>query len=89
MAFVTLRPINFLRNTVSVQGSLSCFQNPNDTLLPGIEIGENALVGAGAVVVKDVPPGKVVAGNPARVINDVSELEAYRGKEPLRQGADS
>jgi acetyltransferase-like isoleucine patch superfamily enzyme len=40
-------------------------------LLPGIEIGEEAFVGAGAVVTKDVPPGKVVVGNPARVLRDV------------------
>jgi acetyltransferase-like isoleucine patch superfamily enzyme len=46
----------------------------NATLLPGITIGENALVGAGAVVTRDVPPNKVVAGNPAKVINDVSNL---------------
>jgi acetyltransferase-like isoleucine patch superfamily enzyme len=46
----------------------------NATLLPGVTIGENALVGAGAVVTKDVPPGKVVVGNPAKIINDVSEL---------------
>jgi acetyltransferase-like isoleucine patch superfamily enzyme len=37
------------------------------TLLCGITIGENALVGAGSVVTKDVPPGAVVAGNPARI----------------------
>ena len=36
------------------------------TLLGGITIGENAVIGAGAVVTKDVPPGMVVAGNPAR-----------------------
>jgi len=46
----------------------------NATILPGVEIGENALVGAGSVVTKDVPPGKVVAGNPARIIGDVLEL---------------
>jgi len=46
----------------------------NATLLPGVVIGEHALVGAGAVVVRDVPPGAVVAGNPARVIRHVSEL---------------
>ena len=40
----------------------------NATLLPGIVIGERAAVGAGAVVVKDVPDGAVVVGNPARVI---------------------
>lgn len=38
------------------------------TLLCGVTIGENAMVGAGSVVTKDVPPGAVVAGNPARVI---------------------
>ena len=46
----------------------------NVTLLPGVVIGENALVGAGSVVVRDVPPGAVVVGNPARVISHVSEL---------------
>lgn len=40
----------------------------NATLLPGIVIGEYAMVGAGAVVTKDVPPYAVVVGNPARVI---------------------
>jgi acetyltransferase-like isoleucine patch superfamily enzyme len=46
----------------------------NATLLPGIVVGENALVGAGAVVVSDVPPGAVVVGNPARVISHVDHL---------------
>lgn len=39
----------------------------NATLLP-VEVGENALVGAGAVVVEDVPPNAIVAGNPAEVL---------------------
>jgi acetyltransferase-like isoleucine patch superfamily enzyme len=50
----------------------------NATLLPGITIGENALVGAGAVVVDDVPAGAVVAGNPARVIKRIADIEAYK-----------
>lgn len=41
----------------------------NATILPGIEIGEDAMVGAGAVVTKDVPAHAVVVGNPARIIN--------------------
>jgi acetyltransferase-like isoleucine patch superfamily enzyme len=40
-------------------------------LLPGVEIGEEAFVGAGAVVLEDVPPRAVVVGNPARQIRDV------------------
>jgi acetyltransferase-like isoleucine patch superfamily enzyme len=49
----------------------------NATLLPGVVIGRNALVGAGSVVVRDVPDEAVVAGNPARVIGHVTELEEY------------
>jgi UDP-2-acetamido-3-amino-2,3-dideoxy-glucuronate N-acetyltransferase len=41
------------------------------TILCGIEIGEDAIVGAGSVVTRDVPPGTVVAGNPARVLRKV------------------
>jgi acetyltransferase-like isoleucine patch superfamily enzyme len=41
------------------------------TLLCGITVGEKAIVGAGSVVTKDVPPNTIVAGNPARVIRSV------------------
>ena len=44
-------------------------------LCPGVEIGEEAFVGAGAVVVRDVPPRVVVVGNPARILRDVPEEE--------------
>jgi acetyltransferase-like isoleucine patch superfamily enzyme len=44
-------------------------------LLPGIEIGEEAFVGAGAVVTRDVPARAVVVGNPARVIREVPDEE--------------
>ena len=43
----------------------------NATILGGITIGENALVGAGAVVTKDVAANTIVAGNPARVIKTI------------------
>jgi acetyltransferase-like isoleucine patch superfamily enzyme len=44
-------------------------------ICPGLEIGEEAFVGAGAVVTKDVPPRKLVVGNPARVLRDVADDE--------------
>jgi acetyltransferase-like isoleucine patch superfamily enzyme len=48
----------------------------NATLLPGVEVGANALVGGGAVVTKDVPERAVVVGNPARIIGSVDSLPA-------------
>jgi acetyltransferase-like isoleucine patch superfamily enzyme len=42
------------------------------TILCGITIGENAMVGAGSVVTRDVPDGATVAGNPARIISSAS-----------------
>lgn len=50
----------------------------NATLLPGVVIGENALVGAGAVVTRDVPDNAVVVGNPARIINTVAAIDDYK-----------
>ena len=48
-------------------------------LCPGIEVGEEAFVGAGAVVTKDVPARKVVVGNPARVLREVPKGELLDG----------
>ena len=48
------------------------------TILPNTCIGENAVVGAGSVVTKDVPANAIIAGNPARVLR---YLEAPQNKE--------
>lgn len=48
-----------------------CWLGGNVTVLPGVNIGNGATVGAGSVVTKDVPPFTVVAGNPARVIRTI------------------
>jgi acetyltransferase-like isoleucine patch superfamily enzyme len=51
----------------------------NSTILPGVTIGRNSLVGAGSVVTKDVPDNAVVVGNPAKVIKMIDELECPKG----------
>lgn len=53
----------------------------NVTILPGVVVGEYALVGAGSVVTRDVPPRAVVYGNPARVATTVDEIGC-----PLHEG---
>lgn len=65
-------PESFGRTLVKRGASIGA----NATILPGVTLGENCLVGAGSVVTKDVPAGAVVAGNPARVIRRVDEPPA-------------
>lgn len=54
-----------------------CFIGGRATILPGVRIGDGCIVAACAVVTKSVPPGSIVAGNPAVVIRDGLELMSY------------
>ena len=55
----------YCQNTIIKRGATI---GSGATLLGGITVGENAIVGAGSVVTKDVPPNTIVAGNPARIL---------------------
>lgn len=56
-------------------------------ILPNVRIGPNAIVGAGAVVTKDVPPGTIVGGSPARVIGSFDKLMKKRAAHPKTPGS--
>ena len=51
----------------------------NSTIMPGVRIGRNSLVGAGSLVIDDVPPDSVAAGHPAKVIKKIAELKCIKG----------
>ena len=53
-------------------------------LIGGIHVGDGAIIGAGSIVTKDVPPYAVVAGNPARVIRYRFEEETIRKLEKIK-----
>lgn len=59
-----------------------CSIGANATLLPGISIGQHAMVGAGAVVTRSVPPYAVVVGNPARIIRYVEDAPSPPSAAP-------
>ena len=62
--FATIAPNAVVLGRVSVRAG--CYVGANATLLPNVDIGEEATVGAGAVVTRDVAPRAVVIGNPAQ-----------------------
>jgi dTDP-4-dehydrorhamnose 3,5-epimerase-like enzyme len=72
-------PVEFAQTVVRKGASIGA----NATILPGIEIGVGAMVGAGAVVTRSVPPNAIVVGNPARI----SGYVGARGKEQRNAAA--
>ncbi|MEX0351335.1 MAG: DapH/DapD/GlmU-related protein [Paracoccaceae bacterium] len=55
----------------------NCFVGGRSLILPGVEIGDNCVIGAGSVVTKSVPPRSVVAGNPARILQENIDVGEY------------
>ena len=75
--FTNNSPIGHLRNVPStIRGAklrLGCAIGGGCTICPGVEIGQEAIIAAGAIVTKDIPLRTIVAGNPAKKIKDVGE----------------
>jgi UDP-2-acetamido-3-amino-2,3-dideoxy-glucuronate N-acetyltransferase len=63
-------PEHYARTVVCQDASIGA----NATILPDLRIGEKAMVGAGAVVTRDVPPNAIVTGNPARIVGYVDTV---------------
>jgi acetyltransferase-like isoleucine patch superfamily enzyme/mannose-6-phosphate isomerase-like protein (cupin superfamily) len=74
------RPERFSRTVVRRGASIGA----NATILPGLEIGQQAMVGAGAVVTRSVPPFAVAVGNPARIVGYVGS----EGPQAAKRAAD-
>jgi acetyltransferase-like isoleucine patch superfamily enzyme len=64
-------PEHFLKTYIRKGASIGA----NSTILPGVEIGESSIVGAGSVVTKNVPPFAIVVGNPARFVKWIENNE--------------
>jgi UDP-2-acetamido-3-amino-2,3-dideoxy-glucuronate N-acetyltransferase len=77
-----VRPQQFARTLVRSGASIGA----NATILPGIVIGRRAMVGAGAVVTRDVPPNAIVTGNPARITGYVETGTRPRDTTPPAVG---
>ena len=77
VSFTNNSPIGHLRdNPPTIRGAklrLGCAIGGGATICPGVEIGSEAIIAAGAIVTKDVLPRIIVAGTPAKKINDVTK----------------
>lgn len=77
-------PAEFSKTTLDE----GCSIGANATILPGISIGRNSMVGAGAVVTRSVPPNAIVHGNPARIQGYASEIGGPTHIESRVKGAE-
>lgn len=60
-----------------------CWFGASVTVCPGVVIGDNCVIGAGSVVTRDIPPGSFAAGNPCRVIREITEADSMKYKPEI------
>ena len=60
-----------------------CWFGANVVVCPGVRIGDGCVIGAGSVVLRDIPAGNFAAGNPCRVIRSLTEKDSLRGHREL------
>jgi len=80
LGHVGFRPLNEEQET-RLEDNVKVFVNA--VVLPGVRVGANSIVGAGAVVARDVPPNVVVLGNPARVVQHLEGENTTRYHESM------
>ena len=60
-----------------------CWIGANAVICPGVTIGDNCVIGAGSVVTRDVPDNSFAAGNPCRVIREITEADSMKHKPEI------
>ncbi len=61
----------------------NCWFGANVVVCPGVSIGDNCVIGAGSVVVKDIPANSFAAGNPCRVIREITDKDSMKHKPAI------
>ena len=66
----------FLCYAKPVKIGSDCWMGANVVICPGVTIGDNCVIGAGSVVTKDIPPGSLAVGAPAKVVREITDSES-------------
>lgn len=84
---ITHCPISFYNGQpVSINIGSNVYVGSHCIILPGVTIGDNVVIGAGSVVSRDIPSQAIAAGNPCRVIRELSDSASNRIRKMTQQG---